>query len=195
MVAYCHRPGPVRITQSQMVRAFTEFPNRDPRTASDDNCRVYLMVLGTPRVPTKFWVPQQDSVHRQLAFAGYPTGTQKVLGAPAGLCPQTANIRWVPHGYPQSSGSPSRSPQYTIHWPGFGTARCRSLSLSALTGGRPGIYSRPTVKTYMYMHSRHCSWLSSATHGDCRRPEHYLHCHWLYSTAYNTVGCTARLCL
>ena len=153
-VAYCHRPGPVRITQSQMVRAFTEFPNRDPRTTSDDNCRVYVTVLGTPRVPKKFWVPQQDSVCRRLAFAGYPTGTHKVLGAPSRtLSADSSTFAGYPTGTHKVLGPPSRSPQYTIHWPGFGTARCGSLSLSALTGGRPGIYSRPTVKTYMYVHA------------------------------------------
>ena len=155
-VAYCHRPGPVRITQSQTVRTFTGFPNRDPRTTSDDNCRVYLTVLGTPRVPTKFWVPQQDSVRRQPSFAGYPTGTHKVLG-PSISRTLSADSQHSLHGYPTGThkvlGPPAGA--HGIPYTGLAFAQlpvvaCRCLPL---TGGRPGIYSRPTVKTCIHVHA------------------------------------------
>ena len=118
-VAYCHRP---RAGQDHTVTDGSGIPLSSPTGTHGQLMVIFakctLPVLGTPRVPTKFWVPQQDSVRRQLTFAGYPTGTHKVLGPSAGLCPQTANIRWVPHGYPQSSGSPSRRPTvyHTLAW-------------------------------------------------------------------------------
>ena len=174
-VVYCHRPGPVRITQSQTVQAFTEFPNRDPRTTNGYICKVYLTAYGagyTPWVPTKFWVPQQDSVRRQPTFAGYPTGTHKVLGPPAGAhsLPYTGLafaqlavvdvtcrcLPWPVAGPVFIVGLPSKHTCTCI----VGTARGSAQPLTETAGDLSTIY---TVAGY--------------------------------STVYNTLGCTARLCL
>ena len=79
--------------------------------------------LGTPFAgyPIR-WAPHSlgTPLEWNLAGFGFPWRTLSTdsgcsLGTPAGLCPQTANTRRIPHRYPQrlwvSPSPPSRSPQ------------------------------------------------------------------------------------